>query len=150
MVIDFADSPGIPTSWPQTVREDGTITLPHNKTITAAGKKKGEIEKEIYDLYVPTLLRRLTVNVRAEDRFFFVRGEVKQPGQRPHTGSITALKAISAAGDFTDFANRNRVEIIRSSGEKIVMNARKALEKPQELDIPVYPGDTIYVHRRFF
>jgi polysaccharide export outer membrane protein len=150
MMIDFADSPGMPSTWLQTVREDGTITLPLNQTIAAAGKKKGEIEQEIHALYVPKMLRRLTVNVRAEERFYFVRGEVKQPGQRPHTGSITALKAISAAGDFTDFANRKRVEVIRTNGEKLMLNATKALDNPQDLDIPVYPGDTIYVHRRFF
>lgn len=150
LMIDFADSPGMPGTWLQTVREDGTITLPLNQTIIAADKKKGQIEQEIHALYVPKILRRLTVNVRAEERFFFVRGEVKQPGQRPHTGSMTALKAISSAGDFTDFANKKRVEVIRADGGKLTLNAAKALENPQELDIPVYPGDTVYVHRRFF
>jgi polysaccharide export outer membrane protein len=149
ILIDFADNPSMPASWPQTVREDGTITLPQNQTLVAAGKQKRELEQEIRALYVPKLLRRLTVNVRAEERSYFVRGEVKQPGQRPHTGLMTALKAIAAAGDFTDFANRRRIEIIRGDGEKIMMNGKKALNDPSE-DVPVYPGDTIYVHRRFF
>src|SRR5690242_16249499 len=42
IVIDFADNPGIPSTWQQVVREDGSITLPQNQTITAAGKQKGE------------------------------------------------------------------------------------------------------------
>ena len=150
VMIDFADNPSMPSPWPQTVREDGTITLPMNQTIVAAGKRKGELEQEIHGLYVPKLLRRLTVNVRPEERTYFVRGEVKQPGQRPHTGSITALKAISAAGDFTDFANRKRVEVIRADGQKVMLNARKALQNPSRYDVPVYPNDTVYVHRRFF
>lgn len=149
LMIDFTNAPDMPPTWLQTVREDGTVTLPHNLTLTVSGKKKGEVEQEIHSLYVPKMYRRLTVNVRADDRFFFVRGEVKTPGQRPHTGSITALKAISAAGDFTDFANRKKVEIVRTNGEKLFLNATKALENP-DLDIPVYPGDTVYVHRRFF
>jgi protein involved in polysaccharide export with SLBB domain len=149
IMIDFADNPSIPPSWPQTVREDGTITLPLNQTLVAAGKKKGDLEQEIHKLYVPRLLRRLTVNVRAEERSYFVRGEVKNPGQRSHTGSITALKAISAAGDFTDFANRRKIEIIRANGQKFEMNGKQALVDPSK-DVPVYPGDTVYVHRRFF
>ena len=147
--IDFADTQGIPSTWPQTVREDGTITLPLNQTVVAAGKRKGELEQEIHQLYVPRILRRLTVNVRGEDRTYFVRGEVKSPGQRPHTGSITALKAVSAAGDFTDFANRKKIEVIRANGEKLMLNGVEALQDPSR-DVPVYPNDTVYVHRRFF
>ena len=149
IMIDFADNPSMPQTWPQTVREDGTITLPMNQTLVAADKKKGQIEKEIQGLYVPKFLRRLTVNVRAEERTYFVRGEVKQPGQRPHTGSISAMKAVSAAGDFTDFANRGRIEVIRSNGQKLTLNGKKALVDPSK-DVPVYPGDTVYVHRRYF
>lgn len=149
ITIDFLDNPAMPQNYHQTVREDGMITLPLNQTVLAAGKRKGELEREIHALYVPKLLRRLTVNVRAEERTYFVRGEVKNPGQRPHTGSITALKAVGAAGDFTDFANHRRIEVIRASGEKIMVNGRKALEDPSK-DVPVYPGDTVYVHRRRF
>src|SRR5690606_18408390 len=33
IIIDFADTQGLPPSWPQTVREDGSITLPLNQTV---------------------------------------------------------------------------------------------------------------------
>jgi polysaccharide export outer membrane protein len=147
IVIDF-DVPGIPNSWPQTVREDGTITLPLlSETAVAAGKQKGELEQAIHALYVPEKYRRMTVNIRSKERSYFVRGEVKLPRQRHHTGSITALQAISAAGDFTDYANRNKIDVIRATGEKIRLNGEKALKTPS-LDIPVYPNDTVYVYRR--
>jgi protein involved in polysaccharide export with SLBB domain len=149
ITIDFLDNPSMPQNWQQTVREDGMITLPLNQTVLAAGKRKGDLEKEIHALYVPKLLRRLTVNLRAEERTYFVRGEVKSPGQRPHTGSITALKAVGAAGDFTDFANRRKIEVIRANGEKLTVNGREALKDPSK-DVPVYPGDIVYVHRRYF
>jgi len=149
VVIDFADTQGVPSQWPQTVREDGSITLPLNQTVTAAGKQKGQLEQEIHDLYVPKILRRVTVNVRSEQRTFFVTGEVKLPGQKEHTGSMTALRAIGVAGDFTDFADRKDIDIIRASGQKVKMNGKDALKHP-ERDIPVYPGDTVHVNRRFF
>src|SRR5688500_10234791 len=50
--IDFADNQGIPSNWQQTIREDGTITLPLSQTIRAAGMRKGELESAIQDLYV--------------------------------------------------------------------------------------------------
>jgi polysaccharide biosynthesis/export protein VpsN len=149
VIIEF-DQPVMPQQWQQVVREDGLITLPMNKSIRAADKQKGELEAEIQKLYVPDLLKRLTVNIRSEERTYFVKGEVRTPGQRPHTGWITATKAIAAAGDFTDFAKKTDIEIIRgATGEIIHMNAKKALKDPK-LDIPVFPGDTVHVNRRFF
>jgi protein involved in polysaccharide export with SLBB domain len=148
ILIDFDQ--GLPPQWQQVVREDGTITLPLNKSIVASGKRKGELEDAILKLYVPDTLKRLTVNIRSEERTYFVEGEVRTPGQRPHTGLITATKAIAAAGDFTDFAKKTDVEIIRgSTGEVIHMNAKKALRDPS-LDVPVFPGDRVHVNRRFF
>jgi len=148
LTIDFDQ--GLPTPWQQVITEDGTITLPLNQKIVAAGKRKAELEKEIQQIYVPNYLRRLTVNVRSEERSYFVQGEVRTPGQRPHTGLITALKAIAAAGDFTDYAKKSDVEIHRATGERIHMNAKKALKDPAKYDVPVYPGDTVYVNRRLW
>jgi polysaccharide export outer membrane protein len=141
---------GLPNPWNQTVREDGSIGLPLNKSVMAAGKKKAELEEDIRKVYVPTYLNRLTVNIRSEERSYFVKGEVRNPGQKQHTGLITAMKAIAAAGDFTDFAKRSDVEIIRANGEVIHMNANKALKNPAKYDVPVFPGDTVHVNRRFF
>lgn len=141
---------GLPTPWVQVVREDGSIGLPLNKTIIAAGKKKGDLEEDIRKIYVPNYLNRLTVNIRSDDRSYFVKGEVRTPGQKPHTGLITAMRAIAAAGDFTDFAKKSDVEVIRANGEVIHMNANKALKDPAKYDVPVYPGDTVHVNRRFF
>ena len=146
--IQFTDTQGLPPSWQQTVREDGTITLPLNKTVRAADLRKGELETAIRDVYVPHILRRLTVNVRADRRSYFVSGEVKLPGEKEHTGQITAMRAIATAGDFTDFANKSKIEVFRSNGEKVQVNGKKALKDPSK-DVPVYPGDRVHVHRRY-
>lgn len=148
ITIEFDN--GLPTPWVQTVREDGTIGLPLNKTVIAAGKQKAALEEEIRKVYVPNVLNRLTVNIRSDDRSYFVKGEVRLPGQKAHTGLITAMKAIATAGDFTDFAKKSDVEVIRANGEVIHMNAHKALKDPAKYDVPVYPGDTVHVNRRFF
>ena len=149
LTIQFSDAPINPPVYEQTVREDGTISLPHNQSVLAAGKSKGELEQAIYDVYVPKFYRRMTVNIKAQDRFFFVTGEVRNPGQRVHTGYITALMAVGAAGDFTDFADKTDIQVIRADGTQINVNGKKALKNP-ELDVPVYPNDRVHVGRRFW
>jgi protein involved in polysaccharide export with SLBB domain len=149
ILIDFADNPGIPTPWTQTVREDGTIGLPFNQTVMAAGKQKAQLEKAIQDMYVPKILTRLTVNIRSEARYFFVTGEVKIPGQKQHTGLITVMKAISVAGDFTDYADKGDIDVIRGEGEIVKVNGKDIL-KGAANDVPVYPGDRVHVNRRWF
>jgi protein involved in polysaccharide export with SLBB domain len=147
ILIDFADNPGIPPSWQQTVREDGMIGLPFNQTVQAAGKQKAQLEQAIHDLYVPKILKRLTVNIRAEQRYFFVTGEVENPGQKDHTGSMTVLRAIGAAGDFTDFADKGDIEVFRANGEIVKVNGKDIL-KGRSKDVPVFPGDRVHVNRR--
>jgi protein involved in polysaccharide export with SLBB domain len=66
-----------------------------------------------------------------------------------YNGSITVSKAITAAGDFTDFANHSNVWLIRANGQRYLLNMDDILsgEAP---DPPVYPGDQIVVGRRIF
>jgi protein involved in polysaccharide export with SLBB domain len=135
----------------QTVKGDGTITLWYSKTFNVAGKTRGQVEKEIHDKYVPDYWVNATVTVshQVQSRFYYVGGEVKIPGRQVYIGRITVTRAIQSAGDFTDWANKKKVQLIRSNGEKKVINCVKALEKP-ELDLEVFPGDKIYVPRRIF
>jgi len=133
----------------QTITENGTITLPYIGTVRAVGKTAGELQNEIHNLYVPQYYVRLTVTVSSPQRVFYVGGEVKQPGRQLYVGETSVTKAIQAAGDFTDFANRSKVWLIRNNGERIRVNCTKALEDPS-LDLPVYPGDQILVTRRIF
>jgi protein involved in polysaccharide export with SLBB domain len=146
--IEFSDVGGMPQQWQQVIREDGTITLPMNQTVMAADTTKGELEEAIRKLYVPQFFRRITVNVKPEDRWYWVRGEVRNPTQLKYTGEVRVMQAIAAAGDFTDFANRKKIQVVRADGSSKVINGIKALND-SELDVPIYPGDTIVVHRRF-
>jgi polysaccharide export outer membrane protein len=132
------------------IKEDGTITLPDIGRVQAAGKTPGELEDAIHDLYVPKIYTHLNVTVRTtSDLVYFVRGEVRQPSRLIYTGPITVTKAITSAGDFTDFANRKKIWLTRVNGQRFKLNADKILngEAP---DPPVYPGDQIEVTRRLF
>jgi protein involved in polysaccharide export with SLBB domain len=130
------------------IKEDGTITLPDIGRIQAAGKSQGELEDAIHDLYVPRLYKHLNVTVKtSSDRVYYVRGEVKAPGRMLYSGSITVSKAITSAGDFTDFADKTDVTLTRADGRRFELNLKRILAG-RDPDPPVYPGDQIEVGRR--
>jgi polysaccharide export outer membrane protein len=133
------------------IKEDGSITLIYNKTFQAAGKTPGQLEKEIHEAYVPNIFKYMTVTVTHKDltRFYYVGGEVKQPGREPYIGPTTLLRAIQTAGDFTDFAKKRKVQVTRGSNKVIYIDCIKARTHP-DLDIDIYPGDKIHVPRRIF
>ncbi len=148
VTIEFTDVQVTPPII-QTIREDGSVSLPLNITMKAAGKTRAELAKEIEATYVPKYYRRLTVFVRTEDRFYFVGGEVKAPSRQLYISEMTVLKAIQSAGDFTDFADKKRVQLMRANGHREVVNCLKAIGDPK-MDPPVYPGDRIVVKRRIW
>lgn len=130
----------------ETIKEDGTITLPDIGKVMAAGKSPGDLQNAIHDLYVPHYYTHLTVTVNSGDRVYYVRGEVKNPDRFVYVGEVTITKAIASAGDFTDFANRRHVVLIRSNGQRIKVNCKK-IQNGDAPDLPVYPGDQIIVGR---
>lgn len=135
----------------QVVADDGTITLPLlPDRVPAGGKKVSELQDAIRALYVPRYYHRMTVNIKRENRFYWVRGQVKRPGQLNYTGEMTVTKAISAAGDFTDYANKKKIEIIRGNGVKTTVKWNDALKNPRKYDLPIYPGDTVHIPTRIF
>ena len=131
------------------IKEDGTITMPDIGHVQAAGKTAGELQNEIYNLYVPKLYRHLTVTINPGERVYYVTGEVKQPGRQLYVGQMTVTKAITTAGDFTDFANHKKVWLIRANGQRIKVNCNKAIQDSSQ-DPQVYPNDQIQVPRRIF
>jgi len=131
------------------IKEDGTITLPDIGKVVAANKTAGDLQNDIHDLYVPKYYTHLTVTVNIGDRVYYVSGEVKQPGRQLYVGQTTVTRAITSAGDFTDFAKHSNVLLTRATGQRITVNVDRVL-RGKETDPPVYPGDTIHVYRRIW
>ena len=131
------------------IKEDGTITMPYIGHVQAAGKTAGELQNDIYNLYVPKIYRHLTVTVNTGDRVYYVTREVRQPGRQLYGGQMTVTKAITTAGGFTDFGNHKKVWLIRANGQRIKVNCDKAFQDPSQ-DPIVYPNDQVQVPRRFW
>lgn len=140
----------LPPPLEKPIKEDGTITLPDIGPVQAIGKTPGEMEDTIHSLYVPKIYTHLNVTVKlSSDRVYFVRGEVKVPNRILYTGPVTVTKAITSAGDFTDFANRKAVYLTRLNGKRYKLNCDRILSG-DDPDPPVYPGDQIEVKRRWW
>jgi len=150
LTISFTDiPPGMMPEMRVRVGTDGMLALPMNVHVNAVGKTPTELQSEIRKAYVPNLFVNLSVVVKADDRYYYVGGEVKVSGPKIHLATITVLQAIDTAGGFTDFAKKTAIEVRRAAtGETLYVNEKKA-RRDQRLDLPVYVNDRITVPRRF-
>ncbi len=130
------------------VRGDGTVNLVSVGTIPAANKKFGEFERAVEKAYIDAkLFTKITVAVKPGIRFYTVGGEVNGKSRQEYLGQTTVLRAIASCGDFTEYANKRRVVIIRANGDREVMDCIQARKDPKKYDRPICPGDYIDVPR---
>lgn len=138
-----------PSDYEFIIPDDGYIYMPYITPVQVKGLTISELQRLIHSRYVEEqIYRQLSVNVLMPTQHYFVRGEVRQPGRFPLSSGMTVLKAIAAAGGYTEFANPRRVEVIRA-GETISGNARQMEQNPEE-DFLVQAGDVIIVRRSIF
>jgi polysaccharide biosynthesis/export protein VpsN len=150
VTVVLAGIPDVQEPQEKPIKEDGTITLPDIGRLKAVGLTAGELEDFIHDLYVPKFYNHLTVTVKTTgDRVYYVQGEVKAPGRLIYTGQITVTKAITSAGDFTEFAKHTNVVLIRSNGQRFSINC-DAILRGEQPDPTVYPGDQVLVKKRIW
>ncbi len=148
ITITYSGNPTPPPKHEEKVREDGYISPPLlGRPVMAAGKTVGQLQEELQAFYVPSQFKSLTIIVSTEERVVYVGGEVKTPGPHIYLPGMTVLKAIQAAGDFTEYGNRRNVVVIHANGQKEKVNCSKA-QQDSKYDKPVYPDDRIQVSRR--
>jgi protein involved in polysaccharide export with SLBB domain len=140
-----AEAPLAPIS--ETIKDDGRITPTMIGPVMAAGKTQGQLQGELQELY-QKYYRHVTVTVTTDPRFYYVLGDVKSPGPKNYLGETDIVKAISSAGDFTDFANKKKVQL--THGKKTQTINVQDIIHGKARTVQVYPGDTIFVYRRVF
>jgi polysaccharide export outer membrane protein len=144
----FSDVTGI-NPITDTIKDDGTITLIYSEKFQAAGKTVGKLQEEIQARYVPAYFKYLTVTITLPARFFTVSGEVRTPNRFAYVGRTTLTQAISIAGGFTDFAKKSDIQLTHANGRQQRINYKKAL-RDSAFDPEIYPGDQIFVDKRFW
>lgn len=147
--VTFSGPNPAPPEHNERIPEDGYIRLPNIEKVKAVGRTRVEVQEEIQQKYVPQIYRFLTVTIAPAERFFYVYGEVNKKDRHPYLGELTILDAIAAAGGFTDFARKSKVQLIRVDGSIEVVDCVKALKDPKR-NPKIHPGDRVYVPRRIF
>ena len=124
--------------------DNGTLNYPFLGEIQVAGLTVSEFEQTIIrGLRGPYLVNPdVTVSIKAY-RPFFLRGEVSQPGGIPYQPGLTLAKAIALAGGFSERASKKKITVIRADNPE-------AEAESIDLTDPVFAGDVITVHERFF
>jgi polysaccharide biosynthesis/export protein len=125
-----------------------------------AWKLKAELEKKYY--YHATVIIAVNDWARSQGKIY-ITGPVHVPGPQdiPSDEVLTLSKAILRAGGFGDYANRHKVEVRRKSAtpggkdQVFTVDVAEILDKRgtdskrrTESDLPLEPGDLIYVPER--
>ncbi|MBK8505602.1 MAG: polysaccharide biosynthesis/export family protein [Saprospiraceae bacterium] len=129
------------------VDANGYITLPLIDTLKVSGLTTNQLKSRLDEAYKP-YLKMASTSVKLANLRVTILGEVESPGvQYFFSNQTTILEAISLAGDFTDFGNRQKVKLIRREGKStktIILD----LNKPDFLGTEYYfihPNDLIYI-----
>lgn len=144
-----------------TVTDSGDIQVPYLGRYPAAGKTckelaaalKAELEKKYY--YQATVVVAVNAMPKSRGKIYLV-GAIRAPGPQDISSdeALTVSKAILRSGGFTDFANEKKVKVTRASGgadgkQTFVVDVERVLEKGEtEADLPLQPGDLIFVPER--
>lgn len=98
------------------VELDGTIFVPELGNVPVAGMTRSEVESYLTQRRAEILVRT-SVKVRRlllTPRFYWVFGEVAQPGRKPLLEDLTMFEAVALAGPLPASANIGRVRLVRA------------------------------------
>jgi polysaccharide export outer membrane protein len=99
------------------VRPDGMISLPLIGEVRADGRTPKELKKEIEESlreYRQEPLVSIIVK-ESNSKSIYITGEITRPGKYPLRSETTITQAIALAGGFTQWANKDKILLIRKS-----------------------------------
>lgn len=136
----------------------GTVTFPLVGVVEIAGYSLEEAEQELGDR-LTQYLKNPQVSMLVKEygnKTVYVLGQVKKPAaiQIPPEKPLTVLEAITSVGGFTDIANTSKVRVLRTdNGMQTSMDVdvtQITKQGDKSLDIPLMPGDVIFVPQSMF
>lgn len=128
------------------INPEGLITMPLIGSVPVAGLTITQVQKKIQE-EVDAYYSDATVIVKLFSYRISILGEVRTPNTyRVFADQINILQAISMAGDFTDFANRKSVRLIRQRADGGVEAIILDLTNPKILESEYFyllPNDVL-------
>jgi len=138
-----------PLSGAQKVRSDGKITIPVIGEVLARGKKPAQLASEIQDRLKGVLVApSVTVTLDAAgDLKVSVVGEVKNSGVFQLDHGANVLHALAAAGGLSDYADPDKVFVVRKSLPQRVRFRFQDLRSadPKSVSFQLQAGDVVVV-----
>jgi polysaccharide export outer membrane protein len=135
-----------------TARADRTVFLIRRKPTTDGSK---EIERQEIAIQLDQLidvvkgdvdldLKNLDVIYVAQQKLFYVHGEVRRPGAYPMEPELTVMRVLAISGGVTDRGSMRRIRIHRKgAGNQIE-------EFTPTLNTRISGGDVVFVEERLF
>jgi polysaccharide export outer membrane protein len=131
------------------VSDGGTINLVHIGEVRAAGLKPSVLQRAIEQIYIEReVYTRPTITIsidggEAPSRMVYVVSGCKKNGPVAYNAGMSIMKAVSAAGGFSDFAHPGKTKLIRN-GATTEINLKDISADPSR-DIKLQPEDQIIV-----
>lgn len=143
--VNYSDQNLYLTSY--AVNDSGYFKFPLLGEVYAKGQTVNQIEATL-NKSVSEFIKESSVVVKLVLYNFSVLGEVKAPGKYTvYNNRVNIFEAIAMAKDLTTYANRNKVQVIRTIGDKNSIVTLDLLSK-DILASPYYylqPNDIVYV-----
>jgi polysaccharide export outer membrane protein len=138
-----------PLSTKERVRADGRISIPVIGEVAARGKRPAQLAAEIQDrlkdiVKVPSVM--VSFEAGAELKVSVV-GEVRNSGVFPLDHGANVLHALAAAGGLTDYADGDKVFVVRKSLPQRVRFRYADLRSadPKSIAFQLAAGDVVVV-----
>lgn len=99
------------------IRPDGLISMPIIGDVQASGLTADGLAHRIAERLKQFVAGSPAVSVSVKELnsySIFVLGEVNKPGKYQAKSYVTLLQAISMSGGFTDYAKKNKLQIVRN------------------------------------
>ncbi len=120
----------------------GFLSIPVAGRIKAAGLTTEQLERRLTAKLNSGILKEARVTIQISSYApFYIRGEVKKPGEFPYKPGLTLGDAVALAGGYTYRADESRAYVRPFGGIEIT--------RPLNVDPPIAPGDNIRIPERF-
>jgi len=127
-----------------TIDGAGFLAIPVAGRVRAMGLTPAQLERRIAAKLNNGMLKDARVTVQVSGYApFYIRGEVKKPGEFPYRPGLTLGDAVALAGGYTYRADESKA-YIRAAGAGVEVT------RPLDVDPPIAPGDNIRIPERFF
>jgi len=133
------------------VRPDGKISLPLLNDLQAAGFTPEELRQRLIEAAEKFIEEpNASVVVKSvNSRKVFITGMVSKPSAYPLVGTMTVLQLIATAGGLLEYADKDKIQIIRVVDGKtdyFKFNYSEVMRRRNvDQNIDLRPGDTVVV-----